>query len=394
MIGDHPMRKFEQQIFDVEIMKAILDSIDFVNIAANDGGYPYVVPTNFGYEFKDDKLFVYIHGAGEGHKLDVWAKDPRVTLTFAMFQNHPQQTYRGAIHDFRCIMANGVIRPVDKKTETGLWGHAVQKTLAHHMRRPTQFSVPHYMFMRMFVVECDMKNVSCKSEQALYSVEDVPFPSMEELAGGGADKPDYSWRDAIVRKNYALAPSGRAEKPAASGRLEKAPLPEGENSFEFFWDAPDDGSVDADLYGYVRNADGSISRRYCLAFYSQRRDLYGALEFCGDDMQGAAGSECMKVDVSKLPESAGEVLFVLAMHRPEQSGLDLSAIGSVVLSVNGGKDGVFDIDIDGSGKRAAVYARLAKEGSAWQLESFDGEGLGSWRIDEAAAELGLGKWKE
>ena len=88
------------------------------------------------------------------------------------------------------------------------------------------------------------------------------------------------------------------------------------------------------------------------------------------------------------------MLFVLAMHRPEQSGLDLSAIGSVVLSVNGGKDGVFDIDIDGSGKRAAVYARLAKEGSAWQLESFDGEGLGSWRIDEAAAELGLGKWKE
>lgn len=34
--------------------------------------YPYVVPTNFGYEFDDDNhLTLYIHGAPVGRKRDL-----------------------------------------------------------------------------------------------------------------------------------------------------------------------------------------------------------------------------------------------------------------------------------------------------------------------------------
>ncbi len=408
MIGDYPMRKFEQQIHDVEIMKAILDRVEFVTIAANDGGYPYVVPTNFGYEFREGKLFVYIHGAGEGHKLDVWAADNRVTLTFAMFQNHPQHPYRGAIHDYRCLMANGTIRPVSRQTETGLWGRAVQLTLSHHMRRPTQFDVPHYMFMRMFVIECDMKNVSCKTEQAVYSPGDVPFPSEEEILSGGADKPDYSWRKAVVRKNHPAAPLGRAVKPAAVKELESEALPAGKSCLSFFWDAPEDGSVDADIYAYVRDADGTIARRYCLAFYNQLRDLSGAVEHRGDDMQGLAGTESVTVDAAGLPESAGEVLFVLAMHEPEKSGLDLASIGDVAVSCapegcrGSGADGAgsegapraYSLRMDGHGKQAAVCARLVKKDGAWFLEKGDCSGLSSWRADDIGLELGMKQWRE
>ena len=387
MIGDYPMRKFEQQIHDVEIMKAILDRVEFVTIAANDGGYPYVVPTNFGYEFRDGKLFVYIHGAGEGHKLDVWAVDDRVTLTFAMFQNHPQHPYRGAIHDYRCLMANGTIRPVSRQTETGLWGRAVQLTLSHHMRRPTQFDVPHSaaVFMRF-----------------------ENKPSEEEILSGGADKPDYSWRKAVVRKNHPAAPLGRAFKPAAVKELESEALPAGKSCLSFFWDAPEDGSVDADIYAYVRDADGTIARRYCLAFYNQLRDLSGAVEHRGDDMQGLAGSECVTVDAAGLPESAGEVLFVLAMHEPEKSGLDLASVGDVTVSCapegcrGSGADGAgaegapwaYSLGMDGRGKQAAVCARLVRKDGDWFLENGGCRGLSSWRADDIGLELGMKQWRE
>ncbi len=45
------MRRFEREVVDCELIKAMLKEMNIANIGMNDeDGHPYVVPTNFGFE--------------------------------------------------------------------------------------------------------------------------------------------------------------------------------------------------------------------------------------------------------------------------------------------------------------------------------------------------------
>ena len=45
-----------------------------------DGAYPYIVPLHYGYEYAEGALVFYMHGAKEGHKLDLIRRDPNVCV--------------------------------------------------------------------------------------------------------------------------------------------------------------------------------------------------------------------------------------------------------------------------------------------------------------------------
>ena len=45
-----------------------------------DGGVPYIVPLNYGYEYADGELTFYFHSAKEGRKLEILKKNPTVCL--------------------------------------------------------------------------------------------------------------------------------------------------------------------------------------------------------------------------------------------------------------------------------------------------------------------------
>ena len=56
------MRRFEREVVDYELIKAMLKEMNIANIGMNDeDGYPYVVPTNFGFEMTDTHLNIYTH---------------------------------------------------------------------------------------------------------------------------------------------------------------------------------------------------------------------------------------------------------------------------------------------------------------------------------------------
>lgn len=45
------MRRFEREVVDHKLIEAMLKEMNIANIGMNDeDGYPYVVPTNFGFE--------------------------------------------------------------------------------------------------------------------------------------------------------------------------------------------------------------------------------------------------------------------------------------------------------------------------------------------------------
>lgn len=65
------MRRSDREVTGLANILAILDKCKVIRIGLSDGGKPYVVPMNFAYEAMNEELFIYLHCASEGRKLDI-----------------------------------------------------------------------------------------------------------------------------------------------------------------------------------------------------------------------------------------------------------------------------------------------------------------------------------
>ncbi|NBK09543.1 pyridoxamine 5'-phosphate oxidase family protein [Enterococcus asini] len=74
------MRRKKRQVTDLIAIKNFVEESQVVRIAMNGEEYPYVVPVNFGYEWNEDKLTLFVHGASEGEKINRIKKDPKVSV--------------------------------------------------------------------------------------------------------------------------------------------------------------------------------------------------------------------------------------------------------------------------------------------------------------------------
>lgn len=75
----HPMRRADRQITDLAAIRAILDGEDVVHLALCADNTPYVVPMNYGYALTDGgKLTLHLHCAGQGRKMELLRRNPRV----------------------------------------------------------------------------------------------------------------------------------------------------------------------------------------------------------------------------------------------------------------------------------------------------------------------------
>lgn len=71
------MRRHDREVTDPAEIRRILDKARVLRLGLFDGEYPYIVPLHYGYEMNEDGLTFYMHGAGEGHKVDLVRKDAR-----------------------------------------------------------------------------------------------------------------------------------------------------------------------------------------------------------------------------------------------------------------------------------------------------------------------------
>lgn len=65
------MRRKDREIKDINSIVDIIQKCDIVRIGLIDGDYAYIVPMNFGYEIKEDNIYLYIHGAMDGKKFNI-----------------------------------------------------------------------------------------------------------------------------------------------------------------------------------------------------------------------------------------------------------------------------------------------------------------------------------
>ena len=74
------MRRKDREITATDEIMQIIKKAKYLHLGLFDDVFPYVVPLHYGYEFKDGKLFFYLHSAEEGHKLDLIRKNPNVCI--------------------------------------------------------------------------------------------------------------------------------------------------------------------------------------------------------------------------------------------------------------------------------------------------------------------------
>ncbi|MCI9093098.1 MAG: pyridoxamine 5'-phosphate oxidase family protein [Coprobacillus sp.] len=74
------MRRKDREITDFNEMIEIIKKCDVCRIVMNDEGFPYIVPLNFGLEVQGEQVYLYFHCAMKGKKLDLIAKDNRITF--------------------------------------------------------------------------------------------------------------------------------------------------------------------------------------------------------------------------------------------------------------------------------------------------------------------------
>lgn len=75
------MRRKDREITDRQEMLDIMGRCDVCRLALNGSdGYPYLLPLNFGMREESGTVFLYFHGAAEGTKYDLIARDARASF--------------------------------------------------------------------------------------------------------------------------------------------------------------------------------------------------------------------------------------------------------------------------------------------------------------------------
>lgn len=171
------MLRFEREVLDTHLINEMLKHFNYVCVGINDeDGYPYVVPLNFGYEIKDEKLFIYTHMAKRGKKLELLRKNPKVCATFSMFNDFPDKKYKGHYHDYRSVITKGYMRLIDGNDDYETFNHGYELLYTCNNReikplKDRKVIPPIYIG----IIECDLNQVTAKSEFPIRTIEDVPF---------------------------------------------------------------------------------------------------------------------------------------------------------------------------------------------------------------------------
>ncbi len=104
------MRRKDREITDLEDILSIIRKCDVCRLALFDEEYPYIVPLNFGFSYEEGRLKLYFHGAREGKKLTLIARNPKAA--FEMDCSHQLVTGEKACDysmDYESVCGNGTI---------------------------------------------------------------------------------------------------------------------------------------------------------------------------------------------------------------------------------------------------------------------------------------------
>lgn len=84
-----PMRRFKNELKDVEIDQILIKNTSGVLAVLGDDGYPYAIPLSYGYVGQR----LYFHSANEGHKIDAIRNHDQVSFCVIDQDDVIQETF-------------------------------------------------------------------------------------------------------------------------------------------------------------------------------------------------------------------------------------------------------------------------------------------------------------
>ena len=124
------MRRKDRELVDIMKILSVMQQCQVCHLAFYDEGYPYIIPMNFGLDYKDGHISLYFHGAKEGHK-HLLQKNNHVA--FSMEVTHgimtgPQVGACECTMEFESVCGTGIIEYIPEGEKI----QALQKILEHY----------------------------------------------------------------------------------------------------------------------------------------------------------------------------------------------------------------------------------------------------------------------
>jgi len=153
------MRRSEREITNRSEILEIIEKCDVCRLAFSDNNIPYIVPMNYGYEYKDEKLTLYFHGASEGKKHDIMGANPIVC--FEMDCSH--KLIEGDVAskytmEYESIIGVGNAQRCDEKVEKT---HALIRLMKKYAKN-REFTFPDHVLNSVTVFKVDVTEVTGK----------------------------------------------------------------------------------------------------------------------------------------------------------------------------------------------------------------------------------------
>lgn len=154
------MRRKDREITDPSLIRRIIGNCSHCHLGLWDGQEVYIVPMNFGFEEENGQLRLYFHCAGEGRKLDILRRNPKVSFQMDTgFELRPQELACEYSAGFASVMGTGVMEflpdPDAKR-------HGLSAILNHTTGTRKQWSFPDDSVGRVTVLRLNVERLSCK----------------------------------------------------------------------------------------------------------------------------------------------------------------------------------------------------------------------------------------
>ena len=156
------MRRKDRQITDPEKIRNIILDSQCCRLGFCDEGEVYIVPLSFGYAEEDGKQVFYFHSAGEGRKVDLVKKAPKVG--FELDTGYRLQA-DGPAHEctaaFQSVIGTGEVAFVTGVEEKI---YALDRIMEHY-RGKADGKYPADLLQRVCIFKMTVNEMTCKEHE-------------------------------------------------------------------------------------------------------------------------------------------------------------------------------------------------------------------------------------